>query len=366
MENYQKALNYETVVSVLNKADHFCMDVFKRISEKCNTADELPYDVQVYAEEMGVAPTVVNEAYSRCRLRFEKLDPNTMIIDSTSVWWPTDVTGVPFLYLLGDATVLGSVGISVVGTRSPSGRAMELTREVVDSLGKSGFTIVSGLAVGIDGVAHIEALARGHRTIGVIGTSVCDVYPPKHAKLQALVAQHGLLVSQFAPSRRVQQYFFMQRNLLMSQISKGSFVIEDRDGGGGVRQAQYSQKQGKNVFILRETYENRTYLWPRGFQNPVIVNLTANAGSLVKRALKQSSSPTGSGKVSHPADGSKVAQSGAGGNEDALCGRAVNEAKGSSGDEKVTTATGKKAHKKASKGSSSKNGLKDTQLSLFD
>ncbi|MBR4477181.1 MAG: DNA-processing protein DprA, partial [Spirochaetales bacterium] len=98
--------------------------------------------------------------------------------------------------------------------------------------------------------------------------------------------QHGLLVSQFAPSRKVQQYFFMQRNLLMSQIAMGSFVIEDRDGGGGVKQALYSEKQGKKVFVLRETYDNRTYLWPRKFKDPVIINLSHNSGSLAKRALQ--------------------------------------------------------------------------------
>ena len=196
------------------------------------------------------------------------------------------MTGIPFLYLQGDVNLLLEKGISVVGTRNPSNRGMALAREVVDSLGESGFTIVSGLAMGIDGVAHIEALAKDFKTIGVIGTSVCESYPPKHERLQSLIAEHGLLVSQFAPSRRVQQYFFMQRNLLMSQISMGSFVIESKDGGGGVKQAQYSEKQGKKVFILREVYDNRTYLWPRKFNDPVIISLSHNSGTLVKRALQ--------------------------------------------------------------------------------
>ncbi len=286
MENYQRALNYETVVSVLKKADSHCMRVFDAISKRCSAIEELPYNVQVYAEELGVAPAVVNEAYSKCRLAFERLSPNTLIVDPSSPMWPASVTGIPFLYLLGNPSLLGTVGISVVGTRSPSDRGIKLTREVVDSLGKSDFTIISGLAMGIDGVAHIEALSEEFRTIGVIGTSVCDVYPPKHEKLQKLIVQHGLLVSQFAPSRKVQQYFFMQRNLLMAQLGQGSFVIESRDGGGGVKEAQYSEKLGKKVFILRETYDNRTFLWPRQFKDPVIISLTGNAGSLVKRAIQ--------------------------------------------------------------------------------
>ena len=286
MENYQRALNYETVVRVLQKADSHCWDQFLQISNECDTREELPFNINVYSDVLGVRKEVVNDAYYRCRQAFELLDDRTRIIDETSSFWPDGVTGVPFLYLQGNVELLQSRGISVVGTRSPSNRGITLAREVVDSLGESGFTIVSGLAMGIDGVAHIEALAKDFNTIGVIGTSVCESYPPKHDRLQELVALHGLLVSQFAPSRKVQQYFFMQRNLLMSQISMGSFVIESKDGGGAVKQAQYSEKQGKKVFILRETCDNRTYLWPRRFKDPVVVSQSRNAGMQVRKALQ--------------------------------------------------------------------------------
>jgi len=286
MENYQRALNYETMVRVLQKADSYCWDLFQQVSNECDTREELPYNIRTYSEVLGVDQQTINDSYLRCRSAFARMDKNTLIIDSSSPVWPEQAEGIPFLYLQGDSTLLQSKGISVVGTRNPSNRGMALAREVVDSLGESGFTIVSGLAMGIDGVAHIEALAKDFRTIGVIGTSVCESYPPKHERLQSLVAQHGLLVSQFAPSRKVQQYFFMHRNLLMSQIAMGSFVIEDRDGGGGVKQALYSEKQGKKVFVLRETYDNRTYLWPRKFKDPVIINLSHNSGSLAKRALQ--------------------------------------------------------------------------------
>ena len=286
MDNYQKALNYETVVRILQKADNYCQSIFLQISNECDIREELPYNAKTYAEIMGVETASVNDAYAKCRSAFEKLPQKTIILEPSSPLWPVGVKDVPFLYLLGDSSLLATPGISVVGTRNPSNRGMTLAREVVDSLGSSGFTVVSGLAMGIDGVAHIEALAKDFKTIGVIGTSVCEAYPPKHEKLQALVAEHGLLISQFAPSRDVQQYYFMQRNLLMSQISQGSFVIESRDGGGGVKQAQYSEKQGKKVFILKETYDNRTFLWPRKFKDPVIVNLSHNAGSIVKRSLQ--------------------------------------------------------------------------------
>ncbi len=285
MENYQAALNYETLVMALGKADTFCINVFDEIAKRCDIDEPFPYNKAVYSEVAAISENLLEEAYIKCRSSFERMPKNVEIIDPKSSVWPKAATGVRFLYLLGNKELLNTTGISVVGTRSPSNQGKTLTQEVVKALGESGFTIVSGLALGVDGIAHIAALAGNFSTIGVIGTSVCEVYPKEHVKLQAFVAEHGLVVSQFAPSRQVQRYFFMQRNQLMSQISQGSFVIEDRDGGGAVQQAQYSQKQGKKVFVLKEVAENRTFLWPRKFEDAVIVPNVSSAGKAVKRAL---------------------------------------------------------------------------------
>ena len=155
MDNYQKALNYETVVRILQKADNYCRDIFLQISNECDAREELPYNVKTYAQILGVDTATVSDAYTKCRRAFEKLPEKTIILEPSSPLWPMNATGIPFLYLLGDSSLLATTGISVVGTRNPSNRGMSLTREVVDSLGSSGFTIVSGLAMGIDGVAHI-------------------------------------------------------------------------------------------------------------------------------------------------------------------------------------------------------------------
>ncbi len=290
MGKYQAALNYETLVLALGRADSYCMSIFDEIAQHCNVDEAMPFNCAIYSQISKVSDLILSECYLKCRLAFEKLPANVEIIDSKNSYWPKDVTGMKFLYLLGNKELLLTPSISVVGTRTPSSMGSKLTQEVVKALGESGFSIVSGLAKGVDGIAHITALAQNFPTIGVIGTSVCGVYPKEHAKLQGLVAQHGLLVSQFAPSRQVQRYFFMQRNQLMSEISLGSFVVEDRDGGGAVQQALYSQKQGKKVFVLKDVHENRTFLWPRKFEDVVVVNTAENAGKVVKKAL-------GSGKA---------------------------------------------------------------------
>ena len=286
MENFQAAMNFEAIVMALGKNDSFCSSLMDEVATHCSIDEALPFNKKVYSEVVGVPEQWLEESYLKCRKAFERLGDDVSIIDRESPFWRPDFKGVRYLYLKGNAELLNVPSISVVGTRSPSQRGVELAKAVVDSLGDSGFCVTSGLALGIDGIAHIEALAKETPTIAVIGTSVCDVYPKQHERLQALVAQHGLLVSQFAPSRVVQRYYFMQRNLLMSQISRGSLVVEDRDGGGAVQQAQYSASQGKKVFVLRETFDNRTFLWPRKLKDPVVVQSPKGVGLAVRRALQ--------------------------------------------------------------------------------
>lgn len=287
MENYQAAMNFEAIVMALGKNDSHCSSLLDEVALRCSIDEAMPFNMDAYSQVLGVSSARLEEAYLKCRKAFERLGSDVSIIDCKSPLWSPDIKGVRYLYLLGDSSLLKTPSVSVVGTRSPSQRGVELARQVVDSLGESGFTIASGLAMGIDGIAHIEALAKEFSTIGVLGTSVCDVYPKQHERLQSLVAKHGLLVSQFAPSRTVQRYYFMQRNLLMSQLSRASLVVEDRDGGGGVQQAQYSAAQGKKVFVLREIFDNRTFLWPRKLKDPVVVSSPKAVGNAVKRTLQR-------------------------------------------------------------------------------
>ena len=211
-------------------------------------------------------------------------------ITPQSPHWPEDVQDLQKLWFCGDISLLDEPGLSIVGTRHPSSRGMQLTRDAVDAIGDE-FVIVSGLALGIDGTAHIQALARNFRTVAVLGTPIDAVYPKEHEMLQEMVAKCGLLVSQFEPGTKVQKYFFMQRNLTMSRISKASLVVESGDGGGGVSQARYSEAGGKPVLIFRETYENRTYLWPRSFSSPVIVDKPKDITRHLKARLRLNNQP---------------------------------------------------------------------------
>lgn len=194
-----------------------------------------------------------------------------MILTPASDFWPQELKGLNELYIQGKFELFNTKCVSVVGTRHPSTRAVELTRNCVNALGENKITIVSGLALGIDGVAHMEALAKGFNTIGVIGTPIDQYYPKEHMQLQDMVSKMGLLVSQFPSGTKVEKYFFLKRNMTMAQICSATVIVEDRDGGGGVAQAKYCEKLGKPVFIFREIYEKQQFLWPREFKNPIVI-----------------------------------------------------------------------------------------------
>ncbi len=109
--------------------------------------------------------------------------------------------------------------------------------------------------------------AAGYPTIAVIGTPINACYPPEHRALQQEIAQAGAVVSRFSPATVTQKWHFLLRNRLMSALSDASVVVEDRDGGGAVRQAAFALEQKKYLFIYESSVDNHSVLWPRQFAN---------------------------------------------------------------------------------------------------
>ena len=263
MDNFTKAVNFNTLLLALGKSESYAGGVF----ETC--PDYSPLD---YAELCSADVLRIQEIHDEVRRTFDRLPGDVFIMTPDDSDWPADVKDVPFLYLRGKRSLLKKKGVCIVGARHPSDRGIELTRSTATEVGRAGYTVISGLAVGIDGCAHLQALADEKPTLAVIGTPVNSVYPQEHEKLQELIAQYGLVVSRFSPCLKTQRYYFMLRNLLMSQIGIASVIMEEDDGGGAVSQAKYSEKQNKKVFIFREHYDNESYVWPRSFRNPVVVS----------------------------------------------------------------------------------------------
>ncbi len=179
---------------------------------------------------------------------------------------------VELLYFQGHWDLIHTRSVAVVGTREPTPDGCARARKIVKSLVGDGFTIVSGMARGIDTVAHRTAIEEGGRTIAVLGTPLSAHYPAENAELQAFLAREHLVISQVpieryaAQNPRTNRFFFPERNKTMSALTEATIIIEAGETSGTLVQAREALKQGRKLFILNSAFEDPRLTWPRRFE----------------------------------------------------------------------------------------------------
>ena len=140
--------------------------------------------------------------------------------------------------------------VSIVGTRQPSLYGQRICQELAKGLAEVGFCIVSGMARGIDSIAHHAALAIGGKTMAFLGSGIDIVYPPENLKLYQEISEKGGVLSEFALGRKADRRTFPMRNRLVSGISSAVIVIESASSGGSLITAQFAAEQGRLVFAV--------------------------------------------------------------------------------------------------------------------
>ncbi|MBI3620400.1 DNA-protecting protein DprA [Candidatus Roizmanbacteria bacterium] len=141
------------------------------------------------------------------------------------------------------------VFFAIVGTRTPTSYGRSVAHQFASALAAAGLVIVSGLALGIDGIAHQAAVEAGGRTIAFLGCGVDIVYPSSHANLYGhILSSGGLIISEFPPGRTVLKGLFIARNRLISGLCRGVMVVEGGRDSGSLITARYAALQGKEVF----------------------------------------------------------------------------------------------------------------------
>jgi len=138
------------------------------------------------------------------------------------------------LFGRGETSLLQSRSVAVVGTRRPTDYGVAVTEQLVEGLVQAGVTIWSGLARGIDGVAHRAALAAGGATVAVLGSGIDVAYPREHAALLEEIAGSGLVLSEFMPGEPPLAHHFPQRNRIIARLAHGVLVVEARADGGAL------------------------------------------------------------------------------------------------------------------------------------
>jgi DNA processing protein len=153
-------------------------------------------------------------------------------------------------YMLGEFTESDQYSIAVVGTRQPTNYGKVLAEKISMDLSKQGITIISGMARGIDSIAHNSAIKSGGRTIAVIGSGLDVIYPAENRKLFEKIAETGVVVSEFTLGTKPDAQNFPRRNRIISGLSLGVIVVETATSGGAMQTAAFALDQNREVFAL--------------------------------------------------------------------------------------------------------------------
>jgi DNA processing protein len=156
----------------------------------------------------------------------------------------------PILTVRGDTALALAPCVAIVGARNASAAATKLARDFALALAEAGFTVVSGLARGVDGAAHTGALAGAGATIGVIASGIDVAYPPEHADLQERIATQALLIAEQPPGTEPLARHFPSRNRIIAGLAAGTLVVEAAPKSGSLITARLAGEFGREVMAI--------------------------------------------------------------------------------------------------------------------
>src|SRR5665213_1371160 len=175
------------------------------------------------------------------------------------------------VYYQGDLDLIYSNIVSVVGARKATPEGIKRSKKIAKLLAKNNFTVMSGLAEGIDTADHTETIESGGKTVAVLGTPLNEFYPKANKDLQKRIAEDHLLLSQvpfYMSSKKsnwkLKPLFFPERNITMSALSLATIIVEASDTSGSLIQARAAINQNRKLFILKSCFD-KGLLWPEKY-----------------------------------------------------------------------------------------------------
>lgn len=189
---------------------------------------------------------------------------------------------VPKIFAVGDLGLLDVPAVALVGSREASYAGKKRAEQLARDLVRAGIVVMSGLALGIDAVAHRAAIDHGGRTIAVIGTPVDRAYPSEHADLQRDIYTHHLLLSPFASGKKIYPSDFPERNRVMARLARATVIVEAGDTSGTLHQAAECLALGHPLFIVESVVTNPMLTWPARFVGKPGVTVLRSSSQVVE------------------------------------------------------------------------------------
>lgn len=160
------------------------------------------------------------------------------------------------VYMRGNADLIGTASVAIVGTRKPDSYGQKCTSQLSGSFAELGIPVVSGLARGVDTIAHQACLSKGGKTIAVIGGGILNIYPPENESLARRIASNGLIISEHPVCSQAKPQNFPLRNRLISALSDAVIVVQAGLTSGALITAYNAIEQGKEVFAVPGKIDN--------------------------------------------------------------------------------------------------------------
>lgn len=184
----------------------------------------------------------------------ELLKKGIMVITRYSSYYPDKLRYIstsPFhLFVKGNLDLLNTKSVGIVGTRNPTIYGKSVTENFSKKLAQNELTIVSGLAYGVDSIAHKSCLTENGNTIAVLGCGINNIYPAQHFELAKTVSEKGLLISEYLPHVKAEYYFFPVRNRIIAALSDAVLITEAGLKSGVMHTKEYALDYGKEVYAV--------------------------------------------------------------------------------------------------------------------
>ena len=196
-----------------------------------------------------------DEALRAIDREFRWLEPSGIrIVTCTEPHFPSRLREIPdpplFIYVSGALEEMDLNAVAIVGSRRATAKGRLVTEEISRELAEAGFTIVSGLARGVDAVAHQAALSVGGCTVAVMGSGIDQTYPPEHCELRAKIERNGAVISELPVGAPPDAHHFPRRNRIISGLCLGVVVTEAAIESGSLITARLANEQGREVFAV--------------------------------------------------------------------------------------------------------------------